>query len=655
MEGGRIRDAKGINYPFETIELDPSEIPFDEILQQNGQNIYVLAHQPGIGKTYNVMQYLKKKIEEDNDFTFFYFTDRHKTIQENINEYFTDEEVIHWKGLDKIIRNKKAASFHRDYHLSLGEIRHLPHLRIDKYELSEYYAQFSKAETNRRVFAPFEYLYSRYFFNNLPQVVFLDENISRLVTFTLEPKKAMDALEVISQNEEWKKNLQDHHYGFFKLDTLEEIIKAYRQSVIKAYRDNNKKVLEILKQFNPFEFKEYIRWGSIYGWESLSYSFPLYYYHAFDAVLQGTPLIIMDATFNSPLFSYFLESYNGETRKLNNKGFDDLNVRVFFKIHTNKKSIIYRLVPTSTIPKSNFINKKLWDKSKQLLRRHMRLIFEIFGIDNVGIITFKEIGDLFQAFGFDVEYYGNLRGTNILKDKPVLVIVGTYSPPLTSWDSKNDNEGDNYENLIWRYFMKKIDKKDIKTVEFGAPEEVEEAYPYTLARKPGYSIKTNDGKRVNTSADNIDNDPVSALNMIWYDEIYQAFHRNRGLRSENERIIFAYCWFPEPRSTTWVNNEMEGQMQLLHYDLRKEFTVDKIEEEALEGFFAMLREMEKRGLIRNVIRYLEENPGCSSHDVVRKFRIFKGGKRRGADTIPVTMLRKAVLTIAKEGKYPIDK
>ena len=118
MKGGRIRDSKGINRSFKTIELLPKEINFDDMLEQKGQNIYMLAHQPGIGKTYRVMEYLKKKIDEDDDFTFFYFTDRHKTIEENIKG-FTDVEVLHWEGFERIFSNKRAISLYNNFHLGL--------------------------------------------------------------------------------------------------------------------------------------------------------------------------------------------------------------------------------------------------------------------------------------------------------------------------------------------------------------------------------------------------------------------------------------------------------------------------------------------------------------------------------------------------------
>jgi hypothetical protein len=65
---GRHRDPNGIDYPFKSIEKDPKEINFDSLLGK-GENIYVLAHQPGIGKTYNVMKYIEQKIQDDNEHT----------------------------------------------------------------------------------------------------------------------------------------------------------------------------------------------------------------------------------------------------------------------------------------------------------------------------------------------------------------------------------------------------------------------------------------------------------------------------------------------------------------------------------------------------------------------------------------------------------
>jgi Cdc6-like AAA superfamily ATPase len=71
---GRYRDPKGISY-FGEMNYKPDEIDFNNCLNddENNENIYIMTHRPGIGKTYSVMKYLQEKIEKDKDFRFFYF------------------------------------------------------------------------------------------------------------------------------------------------------------------------------------------------------------------------------------------------------------------------------------------------------------------------------------------------------------------------------------------------------------------------------------------------------------------------------------------------------------------------------------------------------------------------------------------------------
>ena len=59
---GRNRDSKGIIYPFkfEESKLNKNleiKIDFDNDIKK-GFNIIVLTHQPGIGKTYNILKYI---------------------------------------------------------------------------------------------------------------------------------------------------------------------------------------------------------------------------------------------------------------------------------------------------------------------------------------------------------------------------------------------------------------------------------------------------------------------------------------------------------------------------------------------------------------------------------------------------------------------
>ena len=117
MQGGRHRSKEGIIYPFdeELSKVDKNlhlKIPLDSYLKDK-YKIIVFNHQPGIGKTYTVMNYILNKCREDDKFSFYYFTDRHESIEERLKTLNKesinkdDKKIIntfgHWKGFSRHI------------------------------------------------------------------------------------------------------------------------------------------------------------------------------------------------------------------------------------------------------------------------------------------------------------------------------------------------------------------------------------------------------------------------------------------------------------------------------------------------------------------------------------------------------------------------
>jgi hypothetical protein len=316
--------------------------------------------------------------------------------------------------------------------------------------------------------------------------------------------------------------------------------------------------------------------------------------------------------------------------------------------------------PEDSMPKSNFTNPQNWDHTKEWLTADMKIIMEIFGKNNVGIITFSEFGSIVKSFGFDVEYYGNLRGTNVLEDKPVLVLIGSYLPIVASWiDSEGKREGKSYfEEILSKYFLLNVDEKNLVSIGIEAPKLVSSKYDYKLARVYGYKYIGKVGELLKTPADLIVQNPAEALNtLFWYDEIYQAFHRNRGLRKE--RIIFSYCWFPEPGATIYstnnqgyVTNTEIGKLQLFTHNIRNEFNIDKIENDIVNEFFNLLKEEEKDGLIEQMVTYIQQHPDATATEIVDKYRNYKKGIIRGPDTKTITWLINCINILKEQAKRP---
>jgi hypothetical protein len=280
-------------------------------------------------------------------------------------------------------------------------------------------------------------------------------------------------------------------------------------------------------------------------------------------VTKGIPVVFLDATFNPNFFSYLLESYNGESKHIGKKGFQELIVFGYREDISDIKirSTIFRMKPEDSMPKSSFTNSEKWEHTRDnWLSTHMSFIMRIFGKNNVGIITYKELGEFSKTIGYDVEYYGNLRGTNLLKDKPVLVIIGSYLPKLPSWiaikKGTYDSKKKYFEEILSEYFLLDVNKDNLISVGVEAPNIISSKYNYNLAKVYSYIYQQKICQIYDSPGDKVALKPSEMLiTLMWYDEVYQAFHRNRPLR--DERIIFSYCWFPEPKASIFLTDKKD--------------------------------------------------------------------------------------------------
>lgn len=644
---GRKRKFEGI-IPKD-IEKDPQDINFDEFLIK-GHNIFVLAHQPGIGKTYNVMKYLKNKIQVDKDFKFFYFTDRHVAIDEHTKSWKKDS-YSHWEGFDRKCKKSWMKTLYK-YRLNAKDICAICG------KCTDYTSQF---ENTSRVFAPFNYLLSKDFQNNLPDIIFLDENIKQFSSYDAQFDKGKELFQKMGREDLSELvNNKDCDALSKKID-IERLSDDYKKFILELIknRGKNKDILKMIEGFNIFDFYQYIRWESIYDYKLKSYGVPSLYYGAFEAVTKGIPAVFMDATFNPFLFRYLLECFQAEGKYFGKKEFKTLCLFVFQKIHNNPKTVLYRMRPEDVMPKISFTVPGNWEHTRKWLESDMKNIMKIYGKNNVGIITFKEFGSIVKSFGFDVEYYGNLRGTNVLEDKPVLVLIGSYLPIIASWnatDAKEDKEY--YEDLLSKHFLLKIEESDLISVGIEAPKEVSDKYRYDLAKAKAYKYIGKTIKEIlPTEAGEIYKNPAEALNIfLWFDEIYQAFHRNRGLRYP--RTIFAYCWFPEPKARIFATDDkgnitgnVMGELRLFIHNIRHEFesNIDKIDNDLVNAFFEYLAEHEKDGFVQDIIDdILQHYSSITSTELTSKYKIHKS--KGGADTIPISMLIRAIKLLKEKTK-----
>jgi len=143
-EINRILCSEGLIFDkFE--EKEPSKINFNNL----EADIVVLAHQPGIGKTFSVLNFMEK--EKDS----FYFTTRHEVIEENIRSRGWNEGFYsHWKGFGKLCKEET----HKE--LSMRGIP--PKILCSICKQRGHCDYLSQFKNRKRVFAPYEFLNTSY-------------------------------------------------------------------------------------------------------------------------------------------------------------------------------------------------------------------------------------------------------------------------------------------------------------------------------------------------------------------------------------------------------------------------------------------------------------------------------------------------------------
>ena len=99
--------------------------------------------------------------------------------------------------------------------------------------------------------------------------------------------------------------------------------------------------------------------------------------------------------------------------------------------------------------------------------------------------------------------------------------------------------------------------------------------------------------------------------------------------------------FMGPMAQSWV----EFQLEKMGLEL------EKATREELVEFFDLLKEHEKSGLIEEIVNYMQQHPNAKSEEIADKFKVFKRGDKRGRDTIPITMLKRAIKILEDEAKW----
>ena len=96
----RKLNHKGISFTYKEIKRNKEGYAETIDFSKVTEDIIILAHQPGLGKTYTVLEFMKKHPDS------IYLTNRHAIIKENVKNW-NKKTYAHWMGFNKICKNKR--------------------------------------------------------------------------------------------------------------------------------------------------------------------------------------------------------------------------------------------------------------------------------------------------------------------------------------------------------------------------------------------------------------------------------------------------------------------------------------------------------------------------------------------------------------------
>ena len=565
-------------------------------------DITVLSQQPGLGKTYAVIEFCKN----NSDKKILYLTTRHQLIDEITQQI---PKTSHWHGFSHMDHNepKGCPEFLnpkvRNLYMAGLSTSLICHLMKCDQKKCAYRKQFWR---NDIVFAPVEYINTNYVMDNEGafkfDICFIDESILKTDELKLDLeacKKAVQAVSEVASIDDIIPLLESKDYK-----QLRELIPNIETSITDALIKNGKsldyKKIKDINALNIDKILEYGYYEELYRGKiencKMLDGLPIYYkpfsYKIFEIAKQA-PVVMLDASFQETLFKDHLEFYNFEYGLQK-----DLKITIYQSNATNLTSFIYRMNPNSAYPKENF--KKHKDTTMPGVYRDLKKIYQIFGSNNIGIITYKDliaynmIMRRKEFLGFEAMGYGSILGSNSFDGKKALVVLGTY-----------DISRDQVIEEIYKHYLLLYPKESITDAKM-----LKESHDPTVGDlKAGpWSLEGEDftdGYRAlwGILEPPLDRLPYMISSAYGAYEVYQALHRSRFLT--NDVVIFAYCHLPGK-----VLNEAQ---------------IARVRKGDKDGLFMLLNgayngkprtDMVKLGSIVNDI---EE--GLSSTDICRNYKI----------------------------------
>ena len=510
----RLTNTKG--FKIETEILDSTSIEqvrkqLPDVLKADA-DIIIVSGQPGIGKTYQSIQYMA-----ENPNTIF-MTSKHLLLKE-LETYFNNHnlETIRWRGIThpESYCTEKDSKVFKDL-LSLGYTPNYLCAEVMNCSSCLYKAQFKHTE---RVLAPIQYLSTSYLHNDdKPRfdTYIIDEAISEVKNYPYDLEYLLNVINPLyffsssslytlltnlltDKNLEGLESYKDTISMEIKnsLNMIRDLIGKDKNIETEIWRDD----IKGLSHFNIDDVITALRYQKMYNNKIDTWTQPNIY-KLFD-LAQESKVIMIQATFNDELFFDLLSSYSAEC-----KIDKELKIKIFKTNIQNKDTKVYNVNKDAYFPKYSLDNGSMNEIST-----HIEIISNIVGHKNVGVLSmlkYNNIGTLvpetFGSTGLPSLHWGGAAGRNTLKDKEVLIIVGTYMSGGVI-DKYNEIYLDNITH----------EQCKIKQVPYGTP------FSYCDTTHPKLSLIQN---ILNTS------------------EMVDGFSRSRGLIYDN-RTIIAFCHIPD--------------------------------------------------------------------------------------------------------------
>ncbi len=398
------------------------------VMGYESPGIHILDLQPGVGKSYAIMDFLK--VEE----SFLVVTGTHKLL-----ESYKKLGAVHWESFaDKCEKYPQVRRM-----LDFGVPKRLIcDIQGCNKRMCPYWQQFDTSKAT----APYHFLTT----DRVKEVnefkfdmLVLDEEMTGYNTIKADLNELIEIIDVISDYVSVDILIDLHLYTDsgnelfdFIRNNQKKINKtkyaALKSAIAQKKWDDVKKISSL----NVFELRKFAYYKSIHE-EITSYDEPRFY-EIFDLARQGIPIILLDASFDENLFRLLYGRYAYEDSKkrrslLLDKELDpiqDVEIKVYQSNLKQKDRKIYRMDKNNYYYKTGLLNHdktltKWGSETIEQLRLFIKRTKRKY--PNVGIITYQDLMQyLFDLVDPDkIKYFFNLRGSNTLESCDVLFIIGT--------------------------------------------------------------------------------------------------------------------------------------------------------------------------------------------------------------------------------------